>query len=100
MKKSVYVEKELKHYLGALAENYNENLKAIRENSVLINEKLDKHTKILDEHTKILDQHTEMIGTLMEDVSSIKSDLKKKVDYDEFVSLVKRVQKLETKHFA
>jgi len=32
-----------------------------------------------------------------EDVSVIKSDLKKKVDYDEFLSLVKRVQKIEAK---
>jgi len=45
----------------------------------------------------LLDNHTEMIGTLMEDVSVIKGDLKKRVDYDEFLSLVKRVQKIEAK---
>ena len=32
-----------------------------------------------------------------EDLSVIKSDLKKKVDYDEFLSLVKRVQKIEAR---
>jgi len=32
-----------------------------------------------------------------EDLSIIKSDLKKKVDYDDFLSLVRRVQKLEAK---
>jgi len=59
---------------------------------------LDSHTKTLESHTKVLNSHTEMIGTLMEDVSIIKDDmqivkkeLKKKVDYDEFLALVQRV---------
>ncbi len=48
--------------------------------------------------------HTEMIGSLMEDVQIIKSDvqflkveLKRKVDYDEFDALAKRVALLESK---
>ena len=48
--------------------------------------------------------HTEMIGSLMEDVQIIKSDiqflkveLKRKVDYDEFDALTKRVSLLEAK---
>ncbi|OGI93580.1 hypothetical protein A3A03_00420 [Candidatus Nomurabacteria bacterium RIFCSPLOWO2_01_FULL_40_18] len=117
-KEKKYTSKEMKHYLDASAEIYNENLKGIREGSIITNRRLDtitetlaghtkilnKHTEILSEHTKKLDSHTEMIGTLMvdmtivkEDVSVIKSDLKKKVDYDEFLSLVKRVQKIEAK---
>jgi hypothetical protein len=47
---------------------------------------------------------TEMIGSLMEDVQIIKSDvqflkveLKRKVDYDEFDALTKRVSLLEAK---
>jgi hypothetical protein len=46
-----------------------------------------------------------MIGSLMEDVSVlkedmqiVKSELRKKVDYDEFLSLVQRVNKLEAKN--
>ena len=35
--------------------------------------------------------------TVKEDLSVIKSDLKRKVDYDEFLSLVKRVQKIEAR---
>ena len=116
---------EMKHYLDASAEIYNENLKGIREGFIPINRKLDNMTETLSEHTKKLDSHTEMIGILMEDVSVlktdvselktdvstlksdmtivkedlsvIKSDLKRKVDYDEFLSLVKRVQKIEAK---
>ncbi len=48
--------------------------------------------------------HTEMIGSLVEDVQIIKSDiqflkveLKRKVDYDEFDALAKRVALLEAK---
>ena len=94
----------MKRYLGALSEMHGETLKGIKEGFIIVNRKLDNHTKILDNHTKILDSHTkildshtEMIGTLMEDVSGIKGDLKKKVDYDDFLSLVRRVQKIEAK---
>ena len=53
MKKEVkYTSKEMKHYLDASAEIYNENLKGIREGSVLVNRKLDKMQETLDEHTK------------------------------------------------
>lgn len=52
-----------------------------------------------------LTSHTEMIGSLMEDIQIIKSDvqflkseLKKKVDYEEFDALVKRVSLLESKN--
>ncbi len=48
--------------------------------------------------------HTEMIGSLMEDSQIIKADgqflkreLKRKVDYDEFDALAKRVSQLEAK---
>jgi len=86
--KNTYSEKEMKRHLGTLNEMHGENLKGIKEGFQIINRKLD--------------QHTEMIGTLLEDVSILKEDmqivkkeLKKKVDYDEFLSLVQRVNKLE-----
>lgn len=68
------------------------------------------HTGVLIEHmderfdavNETLNSHTEMIGKLatdMEivkaDVASIKFDLKRKVDYDEFSRLEKRVARLE-----
>lgn len=98
------IDKDTERYLGALNEMHGQTLKTINENFVLVNNKLDLHSKILN-------SHTEMIGTLMEDVSflksdmvivkedvaTIKSDLKKKVDYDDFLSLVRRVQKLEAR---
>ena len=103
-KEKIATEKEIKHYLGAAFEIHNENLKGIKEGFVIINRKLDSHSKILDSHSKTLTSHTEMIGSLMEDmsivkgdISIIKADLKRKVDYDDFLSLVRRVQKLEAK---
>lgn len=91
------LDKELKHYLGALAENYNENLKTIKEGSVFVVKNIEEINKKLNQHTEILDNHTQMFTTIIEDIAIIKGDLKKKVDYDEFLSLVRRVQKIETK---
>ncbi len=90
VKKEQDFNKEMKHYLAVLNEMHGENLKGIREGFEILNKKFDNQAKVLN-------SHTEMIGSLMVDVSSIKSDLKKKVDYDEFLSLVKRVQNLESK---
>jgi chromosome segregation ATPase len=66
--------------------------------------KLNSHTETLNSHTEKLNSHNQMLGALMEDVSIIKSDvqflkmeLKRKVDYDEFNTLVKRVSLLEAK---
>lgn len=103
--KETYSKDEMKRYLGALTETHNEHLKGIKEGFQIINRKLDSHTEILNRHEKILNTHTEMIGNIMEDVSVLKDDmqivkkeLKKKVDYDEFLSLVQRVNKLEAKN--
>jgi len=92
-----YSPAEMNRYLGVLNEVHGETLKVIRENSVVTDRKIDNITKTLD-------SHTEMIGSLMEDmeivkgdISVIKGDLKKKVDYDGFLSLVRRVQKIEAK---
>src|SRR3989338_5441894 len=102
-KPEIFSKTEMERYLGALSETHNEHLKGIKEGFVIINRKLDSHSKILDSHSKTLDSHTEMIGSLAKDVSELKSDmkivkedisivkgeLKKKVDYDEFLSLVR-----------
>ena len=92
---STYTQKDMERYMGVLSETHNEHLKAMKEGFQIINRKLDGHSKVLD-------SHTEMIGVLIEDVSILKDDmqvikreLKKKVDYDEFLSLVRRVNKLE-----
>ncbi len=103
--------KEMKHYLDASAEIYNENLKGIREGFIVVNRKLDSHTEmigilmqdvsVLKSDMVIVKEDVSVLKSDMvivkEDVSVIKTDLRKKVDYDEFLSLVKRVQKIEAK---
>ena len=99
---------EIERYMGALNETHVESLKAINDGFVILNNKLDNHTKILDEHTKILGEHgkildehsrilnshTEMIGELKEDVSIIKTDVKdlkeNKVSKEEFSVFTKK----------
>ena len=103
--------KEMKHYLGALNEMHGENLKGIREGFILVNKKLDSHSEmigtlmqdvsILKSDMTIVKKDVSILKSDMtivkEDVSVIKSDLKRKVDYNEFLSLVKRAQKIEAK---
>jgi len=92
---------DVKRYMGALSEEFQGRVSAIAEQFQGLHDQIDGIHNKLDEHTKILDMHTEMIGMLMEDVSEIKeelkekadkSDLKKKVNYDEFASLERKVR--------
>lgn len=89
--------REMKHYLGVLNEMHGENLKGIREGFEILNKKFDRHEKVLDSHTDMIGALASDMTIVKEDLSIIKSDLKRKVDYDEFQSLVKRVQKIEAK---
>ncbi|MFA5750780.1 MAG: hypothetical protein WC898_00615 [Candidatus Paceibacterota bacterium] len=93
-KEKAYSKKEMEHYLGALNKMHGETLKGINENFVIVNLKIDRINDTLDEHTKMLGTHTNMIASLAEDVTEIKGELKKKVNYDEFN---RRVGRLEAK---
>ncbi len=118
IKSGDHLDKDTRHYLEALNEMHGENLKGIREGFVILNKKLDNHTEmigtlmedvsalkedvsILKEDVSVLKEDVSTLKSDMsvvkEDISVIKGDLKKKVDYDEFLSLVKRVQKIEAK---
>jgi hypothetical protein len=100
------IDKDTERYLGALNEMHGQTLKAINENFVLVNRKLDSHSEMIGEMKEdvtVLKEDVSILKSDMkivkEDISSIKVDLKKKVDYDEFFSLVKRVQILESKKY-
>jgi len=82
--------KEYERYMGALSEDTQAKVSAVAEQLVGMKE--------------ILDSHTEMIGSTKEDVEVIKMDIefikggmKKKVDYDEFVALERRLSVLESR---
>ena len=102
--KTIYTAPEMKRYLGALSETHNEHLKGIREDSIIINRKLDSHTKmigvLMEDTSELKSDVSELKSDMIivkEDLSVIKGDLKRKVDYDDFLSLVRRVQKIESK---
>lgn len=81
---------EIKRHMSALSEDFQSRVAVIGE----------QYTGI----QKTLGSNTEMIARLAEDVEIIKSNveflkggMKKKVDYDEFISLERRLSLVETK---
>ncbi|HEY4518275.1 MAG TPA: hypothetical protein VJG48_01460 [Candidatus Paceibacterota bacterium] len=93
---------EFKRHTGALMERVDDGFKLTNEEMAGIHQKLDSHShdikgirQVLDDHTQTLDSHTQMIGQLMTDVSDIKFELKKKVSYEDFAKLEKRVSRVE-----
>ena len=88
--------------------NFKEAVKEIKRHFDVVIEDVKDEIKIIAEQytdvKKTLNSHTEMIGSLAEDVAVIKTDvefikgaLKKKVDYDEFAALERRLSLLESK---
>lgn len=97
-------DEDIKRYTGALREEFKGQVKAVAEQYGGLNEKIDKIHGTLYSHTKTLDSHTEMIGKLMvntevikTNVEFLKGSMKKKVDYDEFLALERRMSLLESK---
>lgn len=94
-----------KKEIKIILDPYNEDIK--RHMSVLSEDfqsKVDIVVEQFDSQNKRLDAHTEMIGILMEDITTIKNNvefikgsLKKKVDYDEFLALERRLSLVEKK---
>lgn len=83
-------EESVKRHIDVVKEEFHGQVKMIAEQYTGITERLDSHT--------------EMIGSMAEDVEVIKSDiefikgsLKKKVDYDEFIALERRLTLVEAK---
>ena len=102
-KSKINVGQELRN-LGALLEKNNHEIGVIAEQYGSINEKLDSHTEILKSHTEMIGQNAETISKVAIDVGIIKTDigfikggLKKKVDYDEFLALERRLSAVESK---
>ena len=102
---------DIKRHMSALSEDFQGQVQVIAEQYSDITKKLDSHTEMIGRLTvdmttvkNTLQSHTEMIGSLMTDVTTIKSNveflkggLKKKVDYDEFLALERRMSLLESK---
>ena len=122
LKEQLNISKEFRK-LGVLIEHVDEKVGLMAEQHGEIRKDINSIKKTQDSHTemignlavglevvkgdlgivrKTLDSHTEMIGGLAvdlvvvkEDIAFIKNSLKKKVDYDEFAALERRVLLLE-----
>ena len=95
--KVIDVGQELRN-LGALIEHNNDNIGAIAELYGDINKKIDAHTDTLSSHTEMAGKLLVEVEVIKTNVEFVKSNLKKKVDYDEFIALERRVHMLEGKH--
>ncbi|MDO8521622.1 MAG: hypothetical protein Q7S52_05905 [bacterium] len=101
--KKKYSGDEVKRYLGSLSEDFQHKVSAIGEQFGGLNKKLDEHGRILAMHSEMLGQlnvRTMVLQTdvaeIKKDVQEIKTDLKQKVDRQEFARLERRVISLES----
>ena len=76
--------------LGVLIEHNNDKISAVAEQYTSINRKLDSHTEMVGK----LAVDMEIVKT---NVEFLKGSLKKKVDYDEFLALERRLSLVESK---
>ena len=111
---------EVKRYLGSLSEDFQHKVGAIgeqfssihadtKETRALVGSQekvLNFHTVLLSTQAETLKAHTEMISRLMEDmnivksdVQEIKTDMKQKVDLQQFARLEKRVIAIESREY-
>lgn len=102
---------EFQHVVGIFKEDLQSKISLIAEQYQDIQSAQKSQTEMIGSLTEQYQEikanqktHTKMIGSLMEDVQIVKSDvqflkreLKRKVDYDEFDALAKRVLLLEEK---
>lgn len=102
---------DMKRYVGSLSEDFQGRVSAIGEQFSGLNRRLDTHDKQfekIDEQFKKIDEQFKIVHlslgsmkedleVMKEDLTIIKADVKKRVTYDEFTALTKRVLLLEKK---
>ncbi len=89
--------KEIKRHMSALGEEYQGRLDGVIEQFGGMNKRFDALDKRFDGVDKKLDSHAEMIAKMMVQLQEIQSDMKQKVDLQQFARLEKRVVLLEAK---
>jgi len=96
-KQEAHTSADLKRYLGALHEEHMGAIKAMGEQFLDVNRKLDGIDKTLESHTEMIGKLAEDMEIVKADIGVIKTDLKQKVDRTEFATLERRVARLESK---
>ena len=95
-KGKIDVGQELRN-LGALFEDNNHKLSAVAEQYSNLDAKVDSIQKTLNSHTEMIGKVSMDVEIVKTDIEFIKGGLRKKVDYEEFVALEKRVAFVESK---
>ena len=99
MAEGTHTTTELKRYMGALSEEFQGRVSGIGEQFGGLNQRLDHIDKKIDGMAHSLNQKIDFVArdvaVIKNDVDLIKGDLKRKVDYDDFQALARRVSSLE-----
>ena len=87
---------DVKRYIGAVTESFDEKFDVVIEGVNGLSERMDRMDQRFDVVDKKLDSHSEMIGRLLLDMEEVKSGMRQKIDRAEFTKLEKRMVALET----
>ncbi len=95
---------EIKRHMSSLGEEYQGRLKGVAElvganteQLSAIHEQVVTQTEQLDSIKQQVNIHTEQLADIKQDIEFIKVNLQRKVNYDEFSALSRRVSRLESK---
>lgn len=96
---TTHISDDVKRYFVSLSEDFQHKVAAIGEHVVGLDEKMNRRHEQTAEMFAHLSQKIDRVDrttqTTQSDVTDIKGSLKKKVDYDEFQALSRRVAALE-----
>jgi len=102
--KNSEIDKILKRHNKEVMRHFDIVAEGIKDEVAIIAEQYGDIRQDISSIKETLNTHTEMIGSMAEDVSIIKADveflkggLKKKVDYEEFAALERRLALVESK---
>jgi len=88
---------DIKRHISALSEEFQGRVKVVAEQFGGLNTKIDRIHNTLDSHTDMIGKLAVDMEIVKTNVEFIKGSLKKKVDYDEFLALERRMSVLESK---
>ncbi len=91
------VKEEFKRRMGVLLEKFEDQVKVVAEGFDMLSGKIDRLTARVDGVENRLDGVEANIEIIKTDVEFIKNGLKRKVDFEEFEALEKRVALLEAR---
>lgn len=88
---------DIKRYTGALNEEFKGQVKAVAEQYGDLQTNISGIKRTLDSHTEMIGRLAENVEIVKANVEFLKGSMKKKVDYDEFLALERRMSLLESK---